>query len=317
MISVCFKHVNVHMDDSSIFRYEELNEQEFLNRFFECLSQAMSEKFDEYQFYVFSAKGSVQPASRALNGRNKVLIFVSDEMETKPIEYSSDYVAIFKAYLPNEESCAANNIYPFPLGVVNGFDPKPFIPIKDRSISVYFVGNLNTNRIPLFFALHQQLAWPLRALQNLLSVTALKRLALFLSKRAVAWAAFKEGKVEFTSGFKQGYDIKTYSGFIRDSKIVLCPKGFHASETFRHYEAMSAGCIVISEKLPDTGLYRESPIIQVDSWEEGVQIAKELLKKPDELAELHKEAVEWWNKNLSEVAASQYVKSTLATIRWF
>jgi hypothetical protein len=79
------------------------------------------------------------------------------------------------------------------------------------------------------------------------------------------------------------------------------------TECFRHFEAMRAGCVIISEPLPDTPFYANSPLIQVNNWEKGCDIAQELLKDEAKLEEIHRKTLAWWEEKCSEHATAQYI----------
>jgi len=122
---------------------------------------------------------------------------------------------------------------------------------------------------------------------------------------------FPQSIIRFNDKFKSGLTPFEYGEVLADSKIILCPKGFSSSECFRHYEAMRAGCIIISEKLPNNELYEKSPILQVAQWREGLKIAEDLINDPDRMQKLHEDALFWWRNNWSERATAGYIKSNL------
>ena len=95
------------------------------------------------------------------------------------------------------------------------------------------------------------------------------------------------------------------------SKIVLCPKGFHSTECFRHYEALKQGCIVISEKLSDSYLYNNSPIIQLDNWNGIRKIVNDLLQDESLLMKKSEESLRWYENVMSEKATAMYVLSKI------
>jgi hypothetical protein len=63
-----------------------------------------------------------------------------------------------------------------------------------------------------------------------------------------------------------GMDSEEYSRRMHRSKIVICPAGNVSVETFRHYEAMRSGAVVVSPTLPETEIYRDSYLCQVEDW---------------------------------------------------
>jgi len=71
---------------------------------------------------------------------------------------------------------------------------------------------------------------------------------------------------------------------------------------------MAAGCIIISEKLPENLLYKTAPIIQVSDWKAGIAIALKLLNNIAELEQLQQNSIDFWRKNYSESAVAGYVK---------
>jgi hypothetical protein len=74
---------------------------------------------------------------------------------------------------------------------------------------------------------------------------------------------------------------------------------------------MRAGCIIISEKLPPTFFYKDSPIIQVSDWNEGLNIAKELINNDLELEKRSKMMIDWWKEKCSENATAKYMVKCL------
>jgi len=303
---------HIFFDEASDYAWSELNETEFVDKFFTQLREQMGEDFEGCTFYVLSThKIDVVPQSASIPGEKKVLLFMSDEFSSIPWHLRSSYFAIFKSYLPRE--VPGTNIFPFHLGYVKGvpsFEPKS---VDERGIDLFFSGNLNANRTPLFRAVHPLFRLvpsfvPDRALAFFVRKVLLGRLNLDLGIRIPG------SYINFTSGFKAGLSPVQYGSMLADSKIVLCPKGFDSTETFRHMEAIRAGAVVISEQLPDTHFYRNSPIRCVSNWREGVDLAKRLCADPEALRDAQRRTMEWWRDVCSERAAAKFVHEQLGRL---
>jgi hypothetical protein len=122
---------------------------------------------------------------------------------------------------------------------------------------------------------------------------------------------FPHSYIRFTNGFLRGLPPDKYGNMIANSKIVLCPTGVSSKECFRHYEAMRAGCVIISERLPETYFYKDSPIIQIDNWKEGLAKAHDLINDDRELEKISRKTYEWWEERCSEFATAKYMKMCL------
>lgn len=298
---------NIIYDSNSLYSWDRLNEARFLNRVLFELQELLGSGFDDYVFFIFSDhnKGRIPSSLHFLTPKRKILIFVSDETGADPSKFSGHYHAIFKAYIG--EGVFSKNVFPFPLGYVNEVPVFESIPVVERSISLFFRGNLNTNRIDFYRSL--SVWFCVFPPKRFLSHKIYKRLLLWL-KRDFSLSV-PNSILIFNESFKSGYSLECYGKILSDSKIVLSPKGFNSTECFRIYEAMRAGCVIISEKLPDIFFYKESPIIQITNWREGLRIAKELLGDEERLQRIQDETIAWWESKCSEKATAYYMMSNL------
>lgn len=141
------------------------------------------------------------------------------------------------------------------------------------------------------------------------AIYALHRLGLL--RRYIFSSKHDQTYIEFTKHFKGGLSASAYAHRLSDAKIVLCPRGFVSSETFRHVEALRAGAVIISEALPDTNIYRHSPIITIRNWKDGLLKAKQLLLDEDRLIHLQKESIRYYEETLSERATARYISKQI------
>lgn len=306
-----FQLSNVHYETNSDYGFEELNEALFISRVFEELQVIMREKFYDFEFYIFSNhKKKVFPESIHLKSdKKKILFYFSDESGKDPTPYASQYFAIFKAYIG--DNVGAKNIFPVQIGYVGEVPEPPNVkPVLDRKYNVFFRGNLNKNRIDFLrnlsrfkFLLPAQSIFNGEFYRNLL----LKFNSDFSQN-------FSASIIIFNSAFKSGFTTEKYGKIIADSKIVLCPKGYDMTECFRHFEAMRAGCVIISEKLPKTEFYSGSPIFEVENWKEGLEIAKRLLGDPILLKQTQIKVMDWWKYKCSEKATAKYVNDKIMSL---
>ncbi len=305
-----FEYPNVHYDKNSDYRFEDLNEGVFISRVFEELQRLMKETFFDFEFFIFSNhKKKVLPESiQVKSSKKKILLYFSDELGKDPRPYSQHYFAIFKAYIGDRYG-STGNVFPIQIGYVKDVPVfRPIKPIENRKYNVFFRGNLNKNRID-FFRNISGLKWLFPAQRffrgELYRNLLLKTKVDFSSK-------FPDSILMFNSSFKSGYTLEKYGEILSESKIVLCPKGYDMTECFRHFEGMRAGCVILSERLPNTEFYRGSPILEIDDWGEGIAIVKKLLANPEQMQRIQKQMIEWWENRCSESATARYVSERIA-----
>jgi len=294
--------------ESPFYPFDDLNEAIFIKMIFSSLNQLMKAEFMEYEFYILSSgweQDKLPESVSYMTNKKKVLIYISDNSGNVPYYLSPYYFAIFKVHLQLGKFLV-NNIFNFPLGYVKNVPKFPVLNITERKFSVFFSGNLNRNRLPFFFNLFfakNPVKIIKKGIEILIKIKFLKNLFTIFKFDF----KFSNSYIRFTNGFKKGISPEKYGEIISDSKIVLCPKGFNLPECFRHYEAMRAGCVIISEKLPPTHFYSDSPIIQIQNWKDGFDIINKLLKDDVELVKKSGLTLEWWEKRCSEEATAQYI----------
>lgn len=303
------KYKNVELDAKSAYTFEELNEKVFLIRFFDHLQAFLGNSFEDYQFYLFaniSTEVIPDSASKKTN-KKKVLIFLSNQYYEINNALPGDFVAVFKCHLPHD--VVRDKIHHFPLGYVKDTVELEVKAFGKRNIKVFFSGNLNKKRVTLYKALSSS------SLPDFLYGPAIRLSKKIpnLLKREFS-DRFPSSYIRFTNGFKKGLNPQEYSKIIYDSQIVLCPGGFLKNETYRHFEAMRAGCVIISEKMPDTYLYKDSPIIQVASWQEGVDMAQTLLDSPEILHQYHLDTLNWWENVCNEISTARRVSEIIKNL---
>lgn len=99
---------------------------------------------------------------------------------------------------------------------------------------------------------------------------------------------------------------QSYSELLAHTKLCLVPRGY-SPETFRFFEALRAGCVVVCEHLPDHWFYRGAPVVRIRQWSELGVVVPGLLGAPRHLEDLHRASVEWWETRCSEGAVGRFV----------
>jgi hypothetical protein len=101
-----------------------------------------------------------------------------------------------------------------------------------------------------------------------------------------------------------------YTEIMADTKIALAPRG-SSVETYRFFEAMRQGCIVICDRLPPHWFYVGCPAIQIGDWGDLEAEVKALSADPERLKDLHRRSLAWWDEKLSERAVAQVIAKCL------
>ncbi|OKH49801.1 hypothetical protein NIES2101_20430 [Calothrix sp. HK-06] len=193
-------------------------------------------------------------------------------------------------------------IYDIPLGYYNSQD----MPIKnfdERSFDVYFAGSSSHTQYPLW-----SLKYWLRTPKTISRENMLDNLKKFKQK----YPEFNiESSVTSAFGAKGASDAATqYCEKMMNTKICLAPRGT-SLETYRFYEAIKYGCIVITEALPSRWFYDGSPAIQVEDWRQLEEVLTQLLQNKTLLNETHEKSLHWWETKCSESVVGKYIAENL------
>ena len=188
-----------------------------------------------------------------------------------------------------------------PLGYARQTD-LPGRPFESRRYPVGFLGSIE-NREYSKFSPKRLVASP--------KVIARSRMAASLETMAAAapGAVFYGTTASFTESTMTGAGDR-YSEIMADTKIALSPRG-SSVETYRFFEAMRQGCVVICDRLPPHWFYAGSPAIQIDDWGDLDGVVSALLADPERLEGLHRKSLAWWNEKLSERAVAQLIARRL------
>lgn len=105
-------------------------------------------------------------------------------------------------------------------------------------------------------------------------------------------------------------DNDAYAQRMMDSKVCLAPRGTVA-DTWRFFEGLKSGSVVITNPLPDEWYYRDAPVIQLDCWKDLEDVLIPLLANEAKLEEIHENAVKYWNSVCGEEAVGRYLARAL------
>ncbi len=205
-------------------------------------------------------------------------------------------------------------ILPLPLGYANQVE-LPLKPVSDRRYDVQFAGSISHGDGEKE-GLKRWLSSP--------KVVARKRMLRHLTSYQEANPSvecdifvtdgFGPHAAEWGPGhFQKMRDAETYSSTLMDTKICLVPRGT-SLETFRFFEGLRAGCILITEELPDRWFYNGAPVQTVNDWSELGNVLDRLLNDPERLDTLHCTARTWWTDTCSEEAVGRYMADRLRSI---
>ena len=102
-----------------------------------------------------------------------------------------------------------------------------------------------------------------------------------------------------------------YGRCLVNTKIALSPRGV-SHETFRTYEAMRAGCVVVTDRQLSSWFTNGWPIIEVDDWLDVGDLVDGLIDDPVRLTDLSSNTIAWWQEYCSEEAVAHYIVRQLS-----
>ncbi|MBE9157829.1 glycosyltransferase family 1 protein [Nodosilinea sp. LEGE 06152] len=196
-------------------------------------------------------------------------------------------------------------IYDIPPGYFNS-ENLPIKPVQDRTCDVFFDGSVVQHQYPV---------WSLRYWSKTPKAHSREEMVANLKR-------FKDNNPEFqvhltlVAGFAgANYTPQsTYSQDLMNAKICLAPRGT-TLETYRLFEAMRYGCVIIVESLPSRWFYNGAPIIQIGSWQNLEPVLTKLLNNPMLLQSLHQQTLDWWETKCSGKTVGKYIADEINALR--
>jgi hypothetical protein len=118
--------------------------------------------------------------------------------------------------------------------------------------------------------------------------------------------------VRLTSSFRESVDQDPteYYGALMQTKVLLCPRG-GSLETYRHYEGLLSGCVVLTDRLP-LGPLRTAPMVHVRDWRRLDRVLEPLLDDAARLHALHNSTRDWWERTCTPTSVARQVLARLA-----
>lgn len=198
--------------------------------------------FSEYLFIVYNCLTDTPPISRNFKHDKKILFWEAGTYRKQPFNsIKSDYLCIFSTHVKTIPGI----VYSMPLGYWDSKVDGELVSMPERMYDISFTGCLNRNRVHLASLLSNKTKeWIALGLQKN------KEKTLETINTIIQWKHTKDYFM-FTEDFGKGLDKEKYTYILRNSKVVLSPRGWISPECFRMYEAMKLGCVVITEKLPE------------------------------------------------------------------
>ena len=192
-------------------------------------------------------------------------------------------------------------IYPIPLGYANQVEV-PFIPFSDRPVDVSFAGSV-VHREYKWWAIQKWCKTP-KSYSRTKMVAALKHYSDAYPSTQV--------NLKITPNFKamRREDPNEYSRRVMQTRISLVPRGA-SFETYRFFESMRFGCVILSEYLPDFWFYKDAPAIRITDWRHLERELNTLMENPEKANKIHEQTIHWWNTVCSEKAVGKYMADRL------
>lgn len=188
-------------------------------------------------------------------------------------------------------------VVPVPIGYSNPIESS--VPRMDgRSIDVYFAGSFQHRRT--------------RSLRDRIDPKWNSRMAMRHAVSSLGNQGRANVQIDETAFFGAAVaaDRDRYRDRLGNSKIALAPRGT-SLETFRHFEAAMAGCVVITEPLPKTWYFADHPFVVVQSWRHASRAIRRLLDDPERLQDISAATLAWWNRVASPSALATRVRREL------
>ncbi|MEE2761066.1 MAG: hypothetical protein VYE18_06445 [Pseudomonadota bacterium] len=223
--------------------------------------------------FIVTSVGDTLP----LTHKERVIVLqTSDEGHEVP-SYASEVFLVFKNYPPFD--MVPVNLRVFPLGCNKDVTELPVQPLTERPFDVFFIGR-DEFREDFFSATDRA----------------------FVGLRT---------EIARAPGFRKGITPEEYAARLSKAKIALSPRGV-SHETFRTYEAMRSGCVVVAQRQIPCWWADGWPVIEVDDWSGIGDLVRDQLLDSDAMQARADASRRWWQDKCSPAAVAQYMMDEIA-----
>lgn len=119
------------------------------------------------------------------------------------------------------------------------------------------------------------------------------------------------GAIAANQNLSHAASYGSYSEKMMQSRICVAPRG-SVADTFRAFEGLRAGCLVVSNPLPaDEFLYPNAPLLIVDHWRELRGVLERYARDYGLLEEWRARALAWWHMHLRPEVLAKSVAARL------
>ena len=192
-------------------------------------------------------------------------------------------------------------VYPIPLGYFRQAD-LPLQAIQNRRYDVFFRGSIAQH------ARHRALAsGPFLSPKTRSRIEMIAELQRIAERHPEHRITVEQIPAFFTGSAD---DALAFSEAMMQTKICIVPRGA-SFETFRYFEALRYGCVVVAEPLPRRWFYDGAPAITIERWCELEAALLPLLSDPAKMYRKHVESLAWWRTVCGETAVGSYMAANL------
>jgi hypothetical protein len=175
----------------------------------------------------------------------------------------------------------------------------PYIPIQDRTLDMFFAGEV---RHPV--AKSDYKYWTSTS-----KFEVRGQLWRELTKLKGEWN-IDLGAIASVDNKRNALAFNTFSEKMMNTRICLAPRGT-LPDTFRHFEGMRAGCLIVSNPVPVEPYLYGAPMLLIDHWCEIGGILKKYGRNNDFIQEMGDKANAWWKTRLTPEIIGRYIASEL------
>ena len=193
-------------------------------------------------------------------------------------------------------------VFAVPLGYLSA-PSRPVRPIADRPIELSFAGSVK----------HWSGWWGDFTAKMGAPKVRSRREMLRAVNRLLRSHPDVEAEIRVTESYADlgpTQSSDAYWQLLMNTKICLVPAGTNCS-TSRHFEALLAGCVIVTDAPLEGWYVSNAPFIELQSWDDLEAAVLPLLSDEAELKRLHQAALAWWESHCAEEVVGRFIASRL------